>query len=100
MMCNPNISSTWLSAEMARALAALCPPLQPADMFQAAYKLSGRHVEPATVISLLLQPGTDLMQVRRVVEALAALRDLVADEPISSSKAAVSAGRRKQVHLT
>ncbi len=66
-MCNPNISSTWLSAEMARALSAACPPLKMEDIFQAADRLTARHAKPGAVIRQLRKQGTDLMQVRRMV---------------------------------
>jgi hypothetical protein len=59
---------------MAHALAAMCPPLETADVVQAAIGLisDGR---PVQVIDRLLRLGPDLMMVRRVVEALGALRD-------------------------
>jgi hypothetical protein len=76
-MRKPKISSAWLSAEMAHALAAVCPPLKTADVVQAADRLTA-HAKPTRVIGHLLLHGADLMEVRRVVEALRALRDLAA----------------------
>ena len=74
-MPRPRPCPAWLSHDMAHALAAMCPPLRPADVEQAARRL----MVPAggtEVIGHLLQSGADLMGVRRVVEALRALRDL------------------------
>jgi hypothetical protein len=76
-MPKPPISSAWLSAEMACALAASSPPLKAADVVQAADRLTA-HAKPTRVIGHLLLHGADLMEVRRVVEALRALRDLAA----------------------
>jgi hypothetical protein len=76
-MPKPPISSAWLSAEMARALAASCPPLKTADVVNVADSLPA-HARPTRVIGQLLLHGADLMNVRRVVEALRALRDLAA----------------------
>jgi hypothetical protein len=74
---NFKISSAWLSSEMARALAAVCPPLKTADVVQVADSLTA-HAKPTRVIGRMLLPGADLMQVRRVVAALRALRDVAA----------------------
>jgi hypothetical protein len=76
-MPKPSLSSAWLSAEMARALAASCPPLKATDVVLGADSLTA-HAKPARVIGHLLLHGADLMHVRRVVEALRALRDLAA----------------------
>ena len=76
-MPKPPISSAWLSAEMARALAASCPPLKTEDVVQGADSLTA-HAKPTRVIGHLLLHGADLMSVRRVVEALRALHDLAA----------------------
>ena len=74
-MPRPRRSPTWLSHDMAHALAAICPPLTPADVEHAAQRVMA-HTRSAEVMGHLLQPGADLMRVRRVVEALRALRDL------------------------
>jgi hypothetical protein len=76
-MSKPPISSALLSAEMARALAASCPPLKTADVVNVADSLTAR-AKPTRVIGHLLLHGADLMEVRRVVEALRALRDVAA----------------------
>jgi hypothetical protein len=68
-------SSAWLSADMAHALAALCPPLKTIDVVRAANTLTTRAT-PTHVMETLLHQGADLMDVRQVVAALEALRDL------------------------
>ena len=69
------VSSSWLSNDMASALAAMCPPLDPADVLQAADELTARTGAAAHVIDQLLRQGVDLLKSRLVVEALRALRD-------------------------
>ncbi len=68
-------SATWLSNDMAHALAAMCPPLQITDVVQAANELAD-HRRSAQVIGRLLHRQADLKSVRQVVEALQALREL------------------------
>ena len=68
-------SSAWLSNDMAHALAASCPPLEKTDVMQAADTLSARG-RPQQAMDFLLRQGADLMKVRRLVEALSALRDV------------------------
>jgi hypothetical protein len=70
-------SLPWLSDHMARALAAMSPPLRKRDIFQAADELTA-NTKPIQVVRHLLPRGADLMQVRKVVEALLALRDVAA----------------------
>lgn len=60
---------------MARALAAMSPPLSTADVLAAADKLTA-SLAPAPAIDQLLRHGADLLTVRRVIEALRALRDV------------------------
>jgi len=76
-MCSSRRSLPWLSDDMARALAAMSPPLEMSDVFQAADELSA-NTKPMHVIRHLLPRGADLTQVRTVVEALRALRDAAA----------------------
>jgi hypothetical protein len=59
---------------MARALAAMCPPLDTTDVTQAAYMLTP-HLGASHVIDRLLRRGVDLLEARQVVAALGALRD-------------------------
>ena len=73
-MAHPRISTPWLSDDMAHALAAMCSPLEIADVVHVAEELTEGN-KAAYVIDHLLRQGADLMIVRRVVEALRALRD-------------------------
>lgn len=68
-------SAAWLSYDMACALAATCPPLNPKDVISAADELAVR-TSPVPVISRMLRLGSNLSNARTVVEALRALRDL------------------------
>ena len=77
-MSNPRrTSAAWLSYDMARALAATCPPLSPKDVVSAADDLAA-WTNPVPVISRMLWLGSNLSNARSVVEALRALRDLPA----------------------
>ena len=60
---------------MAHALTAMSPPLRTSDVVQAANALTA-YSAPTHVMRKLLEQGADLKQVRMVVEALGALRDL------------------------
>jgi hypothetical protein len=68
------VATPWLSDDMARALAAMSPPLSTTDVLEVAGTLTGDFA-PAPSIDQLLRHGADLMTVRRVIEALRALRD-------------------------
>src|SRR5579859_4823255 len=59
---------------MAHALAAMSPPLSTGDVLEAADTLTA-NLAPAPAIDQLLRHGADLFTVRRVIEALRALRD-------------------------
>jgi hypothetical protein len=77
-MHNARISATWLSDEMAHALAAMWPPLGAADVMRTADALT---LEPDFAAGLhLLRPDHDRAPDMEpgVVEALRALHDLVA----------------------
>ena len=76
-MCSRRISESWLSDGMAHALAAMCPPLQTADVLRAADKLT-EHAEAPEVIVVdpMFRSDVDRVRVRNVVEALHALHDL------------------------
>ena len=74
-MSRARISSPWLTDDMAHALAAASPPLRTWDVTQAADELTA-DAKPTRVIGQLLKRGADLSQVRTVVEALRALRDI------------------------
>jgi len=73
-MTNPRISATWLSDDMAHALAAMSPPLETTDVEQAADQLTMRAAQ-LVVVDELLRRNLDLLKARRVVEALGALRE-------------------------
>ncbi len=73
----PGSPPAWLSDDMARALAAISPPLRAQHVVQAANELT-LHAAPTHVIRRLLERGADLMDTRMGVEALRALRDLPA----------------------
>jgi hypothetical protein len=75
-MRNSRISATWLSDQMAHALAAMWPPLDAADVMRAADELTA-DPSPSRMVRLVrgddqanqhIEPG--------VVEALRALHDL------------------------
>jgi hypothetical protein len=53
-------SADWLTADMARALAATTPPLKVNDIMQAAEQLAVRRT-PVTAINWLLDHGADLL---------------------------------------
>ncbi len=68
-MRNPRISATWLSDEMAHALAAMWPPLAATDVMRAADELTSHPV-------YLVREDADDEIEPGVVEALRALHDL------------------------
>jgi hypothetical protein len=72
-MRHGRISAGWLSDEMAHALAAMCPPLKASDVLQAADELSSH----ADVSPVGVGQDVDPVNLRKVVEALHALHDLV-----------------------
>ena len=76
-MCSRRISATWLSDEMAHALAAMCPPLQTADVLRAADRLTEHAEAPEViVVDAMFRSDVDRVSVRNVVEALRALHDV------------------------
>ena len=75
-MRNSRISATWLSDEMAHALAAMWPPLAATDVMRAADELTS-HPTPSRHVRLLRVDGEHEIE-QGVVEALWALHDLVA----------------------
>ena len=82
-MRKPKISTAWLSAEMAHALAAVCPPLKTADVVQAADSLTA-HAKSTCVIGHLLLHAADLMLVRRVVRLYLRCVALLVDDNLGS----------------
>jgi hypothetical protein len=79
-MRKPNSPTVWLSADMARALAAACPPLTNEDVVDAADELAA-DISTARVALHLIQHGTDLQAAQRVVEALGALHHFASRRP-------------------
>jgi hypothetical protein len=62
---------------MAHALAAMCPPLQAADVRLTADKLSKHARSPhVVVVDGMFQPDLDPVSLRQVIEALHALHDV------------------------
>jgi hypothetical protein len=76
-MRNSRISATWLSDEMAHALAAMWPPLAATDVMRAADELTSEAI-PSKAVRLLRHDEADVDQriERGMVEALRALHDL------------------------
>jgi hypothetical protein len=83
------ISSPWLSDDMARALAAMSPPLQSSDVTRAADALTTR-AGSTRVVGFLLDWGADLQSARTVVEALRALQEV---QPGARGQASVAPPR-------
>jgi hypothetical protein len=76
-MRGSRISESWLSDDMAHALAAMCPPLRTADVLRAADKLSQHAASPqVVVVDQMLQSDADPVNLRKVIEALHALHDV------------------------
>ena len=73
-MSKPRCSASWLSEDMAAALAATCPPLEVDAVVRAANELVLR-TDPAEIATRLLLQGAGLLSARRIVEALRALQD-------------------------
>ena len=72
------ISASWLSDEMAHALAAMCPPLQTVDVLRAADRLS-EHAgcREVLVVDGLFRTDVDPVNLRNVIRSLRALHDVV-----------------------
>ena len=76
VMSGRRISASWLSDDMAFALAAMCPPLQTADVLRAADKLSEHMTSPdVVVVDSMFRPDVDRVNLRNVIEVLHALHD-------------------------
>jgi hypothetical protein len=70
-------SANWLSDDMARALAAMCPPLQTTDVLRAADTLGQEAAWPdVAIVDSLQRADLDRVSLRNVIEALQALHDL------------------------
>ena len=76
-MCHRRISGSWLTDDMALALAAMCPPLQIADVLRAADRLSEHVAAPeVVVVDGLFRSDVDRVNLRNVIAALQVLHDL------------------------
>jgi hypothetical protein len=76
-MSDRRSSASWLSEDMACALAAMCPPLRTVDVLRAADKLS-EHADAReiVVVDSMFRPGVDRVNLRNLLEALRALHDM------------------------
>jgi len=75
-MRNQRISASWLSDDMAHALAAMCP-LETADVLRAADQLSQHAATPEViVVDGMFRADLNRVNLRNVIEALQALHDL------------------------
>lgn len=63
---------TWLSYDMARALAVICPPLDAKDVASAADELT-TQTNPVPVVRRTLRLGANHSNARGVVDALSDL---------------------------
>jgi hypothetical protein len=76
-MCSRRISASWLSDDMAHALAAMCPPLETADVLRAADTLSEHATAQEVVVAHgMFRSDVDRVNLHNVIEALHALHDL------------------------
>ncbi len=76
-MCSRRISASWLSEDMAHALAAMCPPLEIGDVLQAADKLTAHPAsQRVLVVDKLFRSEVDRVNLRNVIHILHALHDL------------------------
>ena len=73
-MSDHGCAPSWLSPDMAAALAATSPPMTAVDVTRAAEGLAERSTS-VQAVDVLLRRGGNLLQARQVVEALRALRD-------------------------
>jgi hypothetical protein len=81
-MSSRRVSASWLSDDMAHALAAMCPPLDTADVLRAADKLSEHAASPEVlVVDGLFRADVDRTNLRNVIKSLRALHDLVRAAP-------------------
>lgn len=81
-MCSRRVSDGWLSNDMARALAAMCPPLKPADVRRAADRL-GEYptTNDIVVVDGMFKSDMDRVNLRNVIAALRALYDVGQGQP-------------------
>jgi hypothetical protein len=76
-MCSGRISASWLSDDMALALAAMCPPLQIEDVLRVADKLTEVTDAPTVIVlDALFRSDVDRVNLCKVVQSLHALHDM------------------------
>ena len=81
-MASRRTSANWLSDDMARALAATCPPLQTADVRHAADSLTEHAAASGVVVvDRMFRFDADNVSLRNVLEVLHVLHDRHAGEP-------------------
>ena len=85
-MSGRRLSASWLSEEMAHALAAMCPPLQVEDVLRAADKLSQHAATPEVVVAdCMFRSDVNRVNLLNVFEVLHALHDMGSESLHSQS---------------
>ena len=75
-------SGKWITDDMAKALAAMCPPLRAADVLRAADRLDENSTTPElVVVDGMFGQEVDRVNLRKVIHALHALHDLRCPHP-------------------
>src|SRR4051794_18287059 len=70
-------SASWLSDDMAQALAATCPPLETADVLRAADSLTDHAATPGVVVvDGMFRSDVDRVNLRNLIEMLQVLHGL------------------------
>jgi hypothetical protein len=73
-MATRRTSASWLSDDMAQALAATCPPLKTADVLRAADSLSDHAPTPGLVVlDGMFRSDVDRVNLRNLIEMLQVL---------------------------
>jgi hypothetical protein len=76
-MATRRTSASWLSDDMAQALAATCPPLETADVLRAADSLSDHAATPGLiVVDGMFRSDVDRVNLRNLIEMLQVLHGL------------------------
>ena len=76
-MATRRTSASWLSDDMAQALAATCPPLETADVLRAADSLTDHAATPGlVVVDGMFRSDVDRVNLRNLIEMLHVLHGL------------------------
>jgi hypothetical protein len=76
-MATRRTSASWLSDDMAKALAAMCPPLKTADVLRAADSLSDHAATPSlVVVEGMFRSDVDRVNLLNVIAMLQVLHSL------------------------